>query len=213
MEPQSEFIDPIATATRPLAMAAAIHASVAAAARESSGARADAAVTDAAPAGDPAPPSAVAARPLPNVVRVLPLIKKARFVPYWIPEGVDIGDWSPELRAHVAELINQLYHDHVVMAEPALAQSHGLTLVYLTWLEILEHLRMARAPLNSRARRQLIKRYLRLVDAKQHVSHFLLRLERFKQSCPEHFRDERRRGYTEVRGDSYLCCGHFELRD
>jgi hypothetical protein len=111
--------------------------------------------------------------------------------PYWVPYGVVMNDWPASLRAEVAALINPNYRELVLLARPGLAQSTGITIVHLMWLEILDHIELNQKPANDPATDQLnilgretraaaIERHLRLVHAKFKASDFLLRLQEFK---------------------------------
>jgi hypothetical protein len=112
--------------------------------------------------------------------------------PYWAPAGVDLNDWPPQLRADVVDIINPTYRELVVRAKPGLAQSTGITIVHLLWLEILDHLelnrdiRTAMNPpdawdiIGMSDRPKKIERHLNLVEAKLKASDLLLRLKQFK---------------------------------
>lgn len=106
--------------------------------------------------------------------------------PYWIPAGVDVDDWSPELRAIVAGVINPAYDELVLQATPGLAQSTGITAVHLLWLEILDHLEFSRQGLSGRptgdaaTRAAELSRHLRLVHSKLKASELLHRLDAFQ---------------------------------
>jgi hypothetical protein len=109
-------------------------------------------------------------------------------VPYWIPNEVDLGRFPAELRAAIAEVINPAYHELVERARDGLQKSAGLTVLWLMWLEILDHIQLghslgssASMPETSKEREQLITRHLRLVGSKVKASSFLLRLHEFEQ--------------------------------
>ena len=117
---------------------------------------------------------------------------------YWAPPGLACDEWSAELRAHVARLINPLYRELVLNAPNALTQSVGVTIVHLTWLEILDQLEIGQSrprldPLRldlsvqGESRPKLIERHLRLVGAKLKFSQFLQRLEDFKSRQHKNF--------------------------
>jgi hypothetical protein len=109
------------------------------------------------------------------------------------------------LRAKLAALINPIYHELVLMARPGLAQSTGLTIVHLMWLEILDQIEIARKqyapdPSNdpqqlvayvskTETRVEMIERHLRLVHAKLKASDFLLRLNEFGSSFWQSYRE------------------------
>ena len=117
--------------------------------------------------------------------------------PYWVPPGMDLKHWPSGLRAQVAAIINPCYREQVVLAKPGVAQSTGITIVHLLWLEILDQielsrvktpeppgteiLRMAGIAPDPELRKEAIERHLRLVHAKLKASELLLRLEEFKK--------------------------------
>lgn len=106
--------------------------------------------------------------------------------PHWIPAGVDVDEWSPELRAIVAGVINPAYDQLVLRAMPGLAQSTGITVVHLLWLEILDHLEFSRRALpggpteDAETRTAELSRHLRLVHSKLKASELLHRLDAFE---------------------------------
>ena len=116
--------------------------------------------------------------------------------PYWVPPGMDLKHWPSELRAQVAAIINPAYRELVLLAKPGLAQSTGITIVHLLWLEIFQQIELSRVKTpeepgtemlrivgrlpEPESRNELIERHLRLVHAKLKASEFLLRLEEFK---------------------------------
>jgi hypothetical protein len=119
--------------------------------------------------------------------------------PYWVLPGLELNDWPPALRAEVAAIINPSYRELVLLAKPGLAQSTGITIVHLLWLEILDQIELARAkpaanlesnPLQivalvsgRESRKETIERHLRFVHAKLKASEVLLRLKEFKNNC------------------------------
>lgn len=149
------------------------------------------------PGGPNASPPQSPAEPTPAELSAL-----AKFfdftVPCWIPKGVDLQDMPADLQAAIAHVINPTYCELVLNARPGLQQSTGLTIAYLLWLEILDHLEMAAAGEDiiakslgkrSSAHVHLIDRHLRVVNAKLKASDMLLRLQQFKDKCR---RDDRR---------------------
>jgi hypothetical protein len=106
---------------------------------------------------------------------------------YWIPEGVSIDDWPPGLQAAVAGVINPAYEQLVMAAAPGLAQSTGVTVVHLLWLEVLDQVELSRqtmpsAPAVANPDRSItIERHLRLVNAKLKASELLQRLEALRE--------------------------------
>jgi hypothetical protein len=116
----------------------------------------------------------------------------AEALPYWIPAGVELDNLPPELVKAIAEVINPAYRELVVLARPGLAQSTGLTVVHLLWLEIIDHLQLAGKTcsndpleiLGGESRQTIIARHLRLVHSKLKASEFLLRLNAFKSHWP-----------------------------
>ena len=119
--------------------------------------------------------------------------------PYWVPPGMDLNDWPAALRTEVAAVINPCYRELVLFAKQGLAQSTGITIVHLLWLEILDQIELARTnpaedrksdPLQRTAivsgresREQSIERHLRLVRVKLQASEVLWRLQEFKDFC------------------------------
>jgi hypothetical protein len=116
--------------------------------------------------------------------------------PYWLPPGVELDDWPPELRAEVISIINPEYRQLVLLAKPGLERSTGIT-IHLLWLEILDQIEIARQalladnrpddPLQLQAlvsrpesRKEIIERHSRLVHAKINATVLLLRLEKLK---------------------------------
>ncbi len=109
-------------------------------------------------------------------------------LPYWIPDDVDFGRFPAELRTAIAEVINPAYRELVEQAREGLEKSAGLTVIWLMWLEILDHIQLGHSLTSSpsmteasKEREQLITRHLRLVGSKVKASSFLLRLHEFEQ--------------------------------
>jgi hypothetical protein len=143
--------------------------------------------------------------------------------PYWIPPDMDLSDWSPELLAEVAALINPLYLELVHSVQAPLARSIGCTIVYLHWLEIIDQLKIGSgSPERDLARLQrlvggesrpaMIDRYLRVVGAKLRFSHFLLRLQEIKQrhdqsDAPRAVKTSKRRNSTDYESQGFSPMG------
>lgn len=118
--------------------------------------------------------------------------------PYWIPPGLAIDGWPPHIRAHVAGLINHEYRELVLQARPGVARQMAISLLHLTWLEVLDHLRLGRVVpagpwadphevLGVEPRIDVIARHLRLINSKLKVAQFMQRLEEFRARCqPSH---------------------------
>lgn len=109
-------------------------------------------------------------------------------LPYWIPDTLEFGRFSEELRAAVCGIINPAYRELVEEARNGLEKSAGLTVIWLMWLEILDHIQLGRSLTSSpsmtetsKEREQLITRHLRLVGSKVKASSFLLRLHEFEE--------------------------------
>ncbi len=108
--------------------------------------------------------------------------------PYWIPTGVDFDRFPAELRTAIREIINPAYRELVEQARDGLEKSAGLTVIWLLWLEIVDHIQMAHTFTTARSimqmseeREQLITRHLRLAGSKIKASSFLLSLHAFEQ--------------------------------
>ena len=109
-------------------------------------------------------------------------------VPYWIPNEVDLGRFPAELRAAIAEVVNPAYRELVEQARNGLEKSAGLTVIWLMWLEIVDHIQLGHGLASSpsvteasKEREQQIVRHLRLVGSKVKASSFLLRLHEFEK--------------------------------
>jgi hypothetical protein len=105
-----------------------------------------------------------------------------------IPPGVVIDRLPVELRTAIRRVINPAYRELVEQVRSSIQKSAGLTLVWLLWLEILDHIQLGHSFTTGRSvtqvseeRQQLIDRHLRLVGSKMKASSFLLRLHEFEQ--------------------------------
>jgi hypothetical protein len=109
-------------------------------------------------------------------------------LPYWIPDTLEFGRFSEELQAAICGIINPAYRELVEQARDGLQKSAGLTVIWLMWLEILDHIQLGQSLTSSpsmtetsKEREQLITRHLRLVGSKVKASSFLLRLHEFEE--------------------------------
>ena len=109
-------------------------------------------------------------------------------LPHWILNNVDFERFPAGLRAAVVEVLAPAYHELVERARDGLAKSAGMTIVWLMWLEIVDHVQLTENFTTPRSvaqvseeREQLINRHLRLVGSKVKASAFLVRLHEFEQ--------------------------------
>jgi hypothetical protein len=108
--------------------------------------------------------------------------------PYWVPAGDEFDRLPSDLKQAVVQVINPVYQQLVLHAPPGLAQSTGLTIVHLMWLETLEQLELARlgyafetlGQLFVRERHDVLERNLRTVMTKLKASRLLTDYERMK---------------------------------
>jgi hypothetical protein len=130
--------------------------------------------------------------------------------PYWLPVGAEFDGWPPDLQQAALHVINPSYVELVARAAPGVARITGLTIVHLMWLEILDHLKLARMGLDchlpdpgdplgverwtddlargrlasTESRERIIERTLRLANAKFKACNVLARLHEFKSQWP-----------------------------
>ena len=127
--------------------------------------------------------------------------------PYFLPGGEEFDEWPVELQRAIVDVIGPAYQELVLDARPGLAQSTGVTIVHLLWLETLEHVKLARlghgivekdpndpqgikamlAELDGpprESREALIERNLRIVTTKIKACEFLVKLQQFKAQWP-----------------------------
>ncbi len=109
-------------------------------------------------------------------------------LPHWIRDDVDFERFPAELRAAIVEVIVPAYRQLVEQAREGLEKSAGLTIVWLMWLEMVDHIQLTHNFTTARTvtqvseeREQLINRHLRLVGSKVKASAFLVRLHEFEQ--------------------------------
>jgi hypothetical protein len=109
-------------------------------------------------------------------------------LPHWIRDDVDFERFPAELRAAIVEVIVPAYRQLVEQAREGLEKSAGLTIVWLMWLEMVDHIQLTENFTTPRSvaqvseeREQLINRHLRLVGSKVKASAFLVRLHEFEQ--------------------------------
>lgn len=108
--------------------------------------------------------------------------------PYWVPAGDEYDHLPNDLKQAVVQVINPVYEQLVLQAAPGLAQSTGLTIVHLMWLETLEQLELARlgyafdtlGQLFVKERHDVLERNLRTVMTKLKASRLLADYERMK---------------------------------
>jgi hypothetical protein len=124
-------------------------------------------------------------------------------VPYWVPQGVQLADMPHALTTAIADVVNPTYRELVLEASSALERSTGLSVVYLLWMEIIDHLEL-HVPVDCRTdpvglladrRARTLEHHLRLVHAKLKATELLIRLKEFKQQwdpAVRNRRDERR---------------------
>ncbi len=106
--------------------------------------------------------------------------------PYWVPAGDDYDLLPSDLQQALVQVINPVYEQLVLKAAPGLAQSTGLTIVHLMWLETLEHIELARlgyafetlGQIFKDERHAVMERNLRTVTTKLKASRLLADYER-----------------------------------
>jgi hypothetical protein len=108
--------------------------------------------------------------------------------PYWIPDGVDFESIPRNLQVAITTLVSPTYEELVLGAAPGLAQSTGVTIVYMLWLEIQDQFAIGQSWIQSDSKEDASKdrdaqfaRLFRTVKAKDHASKFWVRLHEFRE--------------------------------
>lgn len=106
--------------------------------------------------------------------------------PFWIPPGFDFASLPVGVQEAVIEIVGPLYRGLVLQARTSLQRAAGLTVVHLTWLEILETVQLGHGTVDAvsaagppEERLQLIAQHVRLAGAKIKSTELLIRLESF----------------------------------
>jgi hypothetical protein len=109
--------------------------------------------------------------------------------PLWLPRGKDWQALSPQVQTAAAELIVPLYRETVLGAPTAVERMAAETLVYVTWLEVLEQAELGKHLYTKRPRNpctntglevkvdDFIDRYLLVAQAKTRAGKFLMRVK------------------------------------
>jgi hypothetical protein len=108
--------------------------------------------------------------------------------PYFVPPDVDWEQLPAAVKTAFNALIQPTYSELVLGAANSLERSAGMSLTFLLWLELIEQFSLAAqcdwtvrpAGEDSGERDKAIRRYLRVVGAKQQAANFLARLQRIR---------------------------------
>ena len=109
--------------------------------------------------------------------------------PAWLPRGKEWHKLPQQVKTAAAEQIVPLYREAVLAAASAVERIAAETLVYVTWLEVLEQAELGKHLYTPRPRNPLmdsafqvkvddfIDRYLHVAQAKQRAGKFLMRVK------------------------------------
>ena len=110
--------------------------------------------------------------------------------PCFLPADIKWEALPEAVRAAIHEIVMPLYRVYVLENADPLQRSTGMSLVFLTTLEVIECVGNSRALFahcssdeESKARQQQIDRHLRLVGAKTKCTELLLRLEAWREKA------------------------------
>jgi len=109
--------------------------------------------------------------------------------PYWMPDGATPEDLPEGLQAAAEAIIGPAYEELVAGAPTVLEQLTGMSAVYLSQLEVIDQVELARelasTPPDSEQRGKRIDGHLRLVGAKLRCTTFLEKMRRAREKSNE----------------------------